>query len=152
MNTLALSTRLETLRRVRDTATELVSEEYSRKGTSELEATLDDTTSPHFPRSKAERVLESGGGTTSDAGSVPSKPSSKELGFRFTGDVGEYFGIWVVNVFLTIVTLGIYSAWAKVRTKRYLYGNTVLDGSPFDYDANPTAILKGRLIATFASV
>src|SRR5690606_13973374 len=30
--------------------------------------------------------------------------------FIFTGKAGEYFGIWIVNVLLTIVTLGIYSA------------------------------------------
>jgi len=67
--------------------------------------------------------------------------------FEFTGNAVEYFKIWIVNVFLSIVTLGIYSAWAKVRTKRYFYGNTLLDGSPFEYLADPVGILKGRLIA-----
>ena len=42
---------------------------------------------------------------------------------EFRGKTGEFFGIWIVNVFLTIITLGIYSAWAKVRTNRYFYGN-----------------------------
>lgn len=60
---------------------------------------------------------------------------------------GEYFKIWIVNIFLSILTLGIYSAWAKVRTKRYFYGNTRLDNSSFEYHAKPIAILKGRLIA-----
>ena len=53
--------------------------------------------------------------------------------FTFTGTAREYFGIWIVNVLLTIVTLGIYSAWAKVRRQRYFYGNTRLDGVPFEY-------------------
>lgn len=66
---------------------------------------------------------------------------------RFTGEGGEYFRIWIVNVFLSIVTLGIYSAWAKVRTKRYFYGNTYLDGSAFEYHATGIMILKGRIIA-----
>ncbi len=65
----------------------------------------------------------------------------------FSGSTGEYFGIWFVNLLLSIVTLGIYSAWAKVRTERYFYGNTTLAGSSFDYLADPIAILKGRLIA-----
>lgn len=65
----------------------------------------------------------------------------------FSGSTGEYFGIWFVNLLLSIVTLGIYSAWAKVRTERYFYGNTKLAGSSFDYLADPVAILKGRLIA-----
>lgn len=69
------------------------------------------------------------------------------LPFSFSGRAGEFFGIWIVNLLLSVVTLGIYSAWAKVRTKRYFYGNTKLDGSAFDYLASPIQILKGRLIA-----
>jgi uncharacterized membrane protein YjgN (DUF898 family) len=65
----------------------------------------------------------------------------------FTGKAGEYFGIWIVNLLLSIVTLGIYSAWAKVRRKKYFYNNTLLDGVGFDYHANPINILKGRIIA-----
>lgn len=65
---------------------------------------------------------------------------------RFTGQAGEYFRIWIVNVCLSIVTLGIYSAWAKVRRKRYFYGNTLLNDAAFEYLADPKAILKGRII------
>ncbi len=67
--------------------------------------------------------------------------------FHFTGNGGEYFRIWIVNLLLSIVTLGIYSAWAKVRRLRYFYGHTSLDGASFGYHASPMAILKGRLIA-----
>lgn len=67
--------------------------------------------------------------------------------FVFSGAGGEYFKIWIVNVLLSIVTLGIYSAWAKVRNKQYFYGNTTLDGASFEYTANPVRILLGRLIA-----
>jgi len=70
----------------------------------------------------------------------------QELPFVFTGSGFEYFRIWIVNVLLTIITLGIYSAWAKVRTKRYFYRNTKVDGSPFEYHARPIQILKGRLL------
>lgn len=66
---------------------------------------------------------------------------------RFTGSGGEYFKVWIVNLLLTIATLGIYSAWAKVRKMQYFYRNTEIDGSVFDYHGNPVAILKGRLIA-----
>jgi uncharacterized membrane protein YjgN (DUF898 family) len=67
--------------------------------------------------------------------------------FRFTGTGSEYFRIWVVNLLLSIVTLGAYSAWAKVRRMRYFYRNTRLDGSIFDYHGKPAAIFKGRLLA-----
>lgn len=72
--------------------------------------------------------------------------------FEFTGNTREFFRIWIVNVMLTVVTLGIYSAWAKVRTKQYFYGNTFLDGSAFAYTANPVNILKGRAIAVLLLV
>jgi uncharacterized membrane protein YjgN (DUF898 family) len=66
---------------------------------------------------------------------------------EFTGSAREYFRIWIVNLLFTLATLGIYSAWAKVRKKRYFYGSTRLDGASFDYFGSPKAILKGRLIA-----
>ncbi|MBP1853566.1 YjgN family protein [Rhizobium halophytocola] len=65
---------------------------------------------------------------------------------EFRGAAGEYFGIWIVNILLTIVTLGIYSAWAKVRRNRYFYGNTYVDGHAFDYHARGRQILIGRII------
>jgi len=71
----------------------------------------------------------------------------KEIPLEFTGKASEYFGIWIVNVLLTIITLGIYAPWAKVRNKKYLYGNTLLENSPFDFIANPVTILKGYLLA-----
>jgi uncharacterized membrane protein YjgN (DUF898 family) len=69
---------------------------------------------------------------------------------EFTGSAAEYFRIWVVNLFFSLVTLGVYSAWAKVRKKRYFYGATRLDGDSFDYFASPKAILYGRVIAVAA--
>jgi uncharacterized membrane protein YjgN (DUF898 family) len=66
---------------------------------------------------------------------------------EFTGAGAEYFRIWIVNLALTLTTLGIYSAWAKVRRLQYFYRNTALAGSSFDYHGNPLAILKGRVIA-----
>ena len=66
--------------------------------------------------------------------------------FMFHGTGTEYFKIWIVNIILSILTLGVYSAWAKVRRKQYFYGNTHLQNSSFEYLADPIKILKGRLI------
>lgn len=65
----------------------------------------------------------------------------------FTASGSEYFRIWIVNLALTIVTIGIYSAWAKVRSMKYFYRSTQVAGSVFDYHGSPLAILRGRLIA-----
>ena len=64
----------------------------------------------------------------------------------FTGAGSEYFRIWIVNLALTIATLGIYSAWAKVRRLQFFYRHTRLAGAGFDYHGDPIAILKGRLV------
>ena len=70
--------------------------------------------------------------------------------FRFHGNASEYFGIWIVNLCLTVVTLGIYAPWAKVRTRRYFAGNLAIGDSAFDYDADPMRILIGRGIVLAA--
>lgn len=64
----------------------------------------------------------------------------------FTGTAREYFGIWIVNLMLSIATLGIWSAWAKVRNRAYILGNTSVDGRPFGYHARGLQIFLGRLV------
>ncbi|MGE0079824.1 MAG: YjgN family protein [Thiohalomonadaceae bacterium] len=98
-------------------------------------------------RANTAHAADASGGTGEVAGTAEDAGQARTVPFEFSGRGGEFFRIWIVNVFLTILTLGIYSAWAKVRTQRYFYGNTRLDGVSFDYLANPLAILKGRLIA-----
>ncbi|BCH26364.1 YjgN family protein [Mesorhizobium sp. L-8-3] len=82
---------------------------------------------------------------TIDPSPRPAQQRVRREPFVFSGSTREYFGIWIVNVLLTIVTLGIYSAWAKVRRQRYFYGNTCLAGATFDYHARPRQILVGRI-------
>lgn len=79
--------------------------------------------------------------------SVTAEPVAAPQPFIFHGNGFEYFRIWIVNILLTIVTLGIYSAWAKVRNAQYFYGHTEVAGSRFAYLAKPITILKGRLVA-----
>jgi uncharacterized membrane protein YjgN (DUF898 family) len=76
-----------------------------------------------------------------------SEPQAHKESLQFHGRAGEYFRIWIVNLSLTILTLGVYSAWAKVRKNRYIYGNLEMAGSHFDYLAKPLIILRGRLLA-----
>ena len=69
---------------------------------------------------------------------------------EFTGRGSEFFGIWIVNIFLLILTLGFYAPWAKVRTNQYFYGHTQIDGASFQYLADPWVIFRGRLVAIIA--
>lgn len=65
----------------------------------------------------------------------------------FEGNGWEYFKIWIVNILLVVVTLGLYYPWAKVRNRRYFYANTSLDGRNFDYHATGKQLFVGYLIA-----
>ena len=71
---------------------------------------------------------------------------------KFKGQAGEYFGIWIVNLLLTVITIGIYGAWAKVRTKKYFSSNTEIDGHSFGYHATGWQILKGRILVALVSL
>lgn len=65
----------------------------------------------------------------------------------FEGSGFEYFKIWIVNILLTIVTLGLYYPWAKVRNRRYFAANSNLDGRNFEYHATGKQLFIGYLIA-----
>jgi len=89
-------------------------------------------------------ALAAGATLGGDAG--PPADADGTVPFEFHGKWEEFFKIWIVNVLLIVATLGIYAAWAKVRTRRYFYGNTRLFGHAFEYLANPKRILIGNLI------
>lgn len=74
-------------------------------------------------------------------------PAPQPQAIRFNGRGSEYFGIWIVNLLLTLITLGIYSSWAKVRRMQYFYRHTELAGSTFDFHGRPLRMFYGRLIA-----
>ena len=84
--------------------------------------------------------------SNADAAAGPSTAPTLYV-FEFRGTGKEYFRIWIVNLALTILTLGIFSAWAKVRTRRYFNGNTFVAGHAFEYHASAWRILIGRIIA-----
>lgn len=67
--------------------------------------------------------------------------------FRFEGTGFEYFKIWIVNILLTIITLGLYYPWAKVRTNRYFYANTTLQDRNFEFHATGKQLFIAHLIA-----
>lgn len=104
---------------------------------------MTDITADDLPAEPSLGAVQSATGTSD---------TRRRLPFEFRGNASEFFGIWIVNLLLSILTLGIYSAWAKVRTKRYFYGNTFVDDSAFEYHATPIQILIGRLIAVGAYI
>ncbi len=96
--------------------------------------------------------MTNAGDFANEAAHLPTEQPLAPERLSFTGKGSEYFSIWIVNLLLTIVTFGIYSAWAKVRRLRYFYDSTHLADSSFEYHGNPIAILKGRIIAVILIV
>lgn len=70
----------------------------------------------------------------------------KVYDIEFTASGSEYFRIWIVNMLLILLTLGLYLPWAKVRKLKYFYSNTWLDGHALDFHGEPRKMLRGTLL------
>lgn len=66
---------------------------------------------------------------------------------RFHGDGGKYFGILIVNLIFTILTLGLYYPWARAKNFQYLYGETEFAGSRFQFHGTGKEMFKGFIKA-----
>ena len=79
---------------------------------------------------------------------IPERQESvpRPLLIEFTGSGSEYFRIWIVNLLLTLVTVGLYLPWAKVRRLRYFYSNTLIDSDPLHFHGAPLQMFKGFVI------
>jgi uncharacterized membrane protein YjgN (DUF898 family) len=82
----------------------------------------------------------------SGPGSEP-PPVSSARHPTFHGNGGTLFGIHVVNVLLTLVTLGVYYFWAKTRIRAYLSGQTEIEGDRFAYHGTARELLLGTIKA-----
>ena len=65
----------------------------------------------------------------------------------FTGGVLEYYGVVILNALLTMITLGIYAPWAKVRKQRYFFSHTEFLDEGFQYLATGKQLFIGRIVA-----
>lgn len=74
------------------------------------------------------------------------QPPTYRMDVRFTGSGSEYFRIWIVNVLLLLVTLGLYWPWAKARRLRYFYANTVVGEHPLVFHGQGSSMFKGFLL------
>ncbi|HKW92640.1 MAG TPA: DUF898 family protein, partial [Methylomirabilota bacterium] len=77
-------------------------------------------------------------------GSPGSAPTRRPT---FHGTGGTLFGIHVVNVLLTIATLGFYYFWAKTRVRAFLLSQTAIEGDRFAYHGIARELLLGTLKA-----
>lgn len=76
----------------------------------------------------------------------PIASATRRARLRHQGEVFDLFGIYMVNMLLTIVTLGIYRFWAKTRIRRYLWSHTEFLEDRFEYTGSGKELLIGFLI------
>ena len=67
-------------------------------------------------------------------------------GLEFSGRGGEFVRVWIVNVLLTVVTLGFYTPFARRRTAQYFYSHTLVADSPLEFTAHNRGMVLGFLL------
>jgi len=65
---------------------------------------------------------------------------------EYVGTVGALLPIVLMNLLLTMITLGIYRFWAKTNIRKYLWGKTQFDGEAFEYTGRGGELFVGFLI------
>jgi uncharacterized membrane protein YjgN (DUF898 family) len=71
---------------------------------------------------------------------------ARELSVEFSASGSEYFRIWIVNLLLVVLTLGLYLPFAKARRLRYFYANTQVGGTPLAFHGDPWRMFRGYLV------
>lgn len=91
------------------------------------------------------RVAPRPAGAGGAPGSAAAEGEARRVEFHGTG--GALFGIHLVNTLLTLATLGVYYFWAKVKVRRYLFGQTEFEGDRFAFHGTGKELCLGTLKA-----
>lgn len=79
-----------------------------------------------------------------------SRTSWRGIHFGYRGNLKEFMKLYLVEMFLTIVTFGIYASWMQVKVNQYIRGNTRFGNVEFRFDGNGSDLfiikLKGVLL------
>ncbi len=84
------------------------------------------------------------GNSTTDSDSTDNGP--RNLSFHGTGRT--LFGIYLVNMLLSIATLGIYHFWGKAKVRRYLYSGSSFMNERFKYTGTGRELFMGKVRAS----
>lgn len=67
---------------------------------------------------------------------------------RHRSEVREVFNLWIVNLLLSILTLGLYSFWGRTKMRQLLWSRTSLLGDDFEYHGRGIELFVGFLVAS----
>jgi len=71
-----------------------------------------------------------------------SRTSWNSVHFKFTGRVKEAIKIYIKGIFLSIVSLGLYTPWFIVSIRKFLLDSTYLGNSKFNYTGTGRGLFK----------
>ncbi len=73
--------------------------------------------------------------------------SARSPALSYDGRLGELYGIFLMNLLWTVLTLGIFRFWAITRIRRYLWSRTRFQGERFEYTGTGGELFIGVLLA-----
>lgn len=71
---------------------------------------------------------------------------------EFASQWASWFGLALGNLFLTIITLGIFRFWARTRERRHLWAATIWGDEALEYTGRGQELLIGAILAFFALI
>jgi uncharacterized membrane protein YjgN (DUF898 family) len=79
---------------------------------------------------------------TQRGASIPRLPQGVviSLPVSFHASSADYAGLWLRNLILVLLTLGLYLPWARVNSQRFLFRHTLVAGHRLDYHATPRSL------------
>lgn len=103
---------------------------------------------PYMAQGGPPSMVEDAPPHMAQGGTLYAEPDGDQIHWlTFHGTGGSLFGIQIVNMFLTILTLGIYYFWGKSRVRSYLLSQTEFAGDRFAYHGTGKELLIGFLKA-----
>jgi uncharacterized membrane protein YjgN (DUF898 family) len=79
---------------------------------------------------------------STDAPAVPEPPVHR---LQFHGDGTSLFLLILKNLFLTVITLGVYAAWARAERRKYMWSSTEIAGQRLIFTGTGLELFKGYL-------
>ena len=65
----------------------------------------------------------------------------------YDGDIGDLFGVFLLNLIFTIITFGVFRFWAITRMRRYLWSHMRLEDTRFTYTGKGRELFFGFVLA-----
>lgn len=85
----------------------------------------------------------------SNSGSENKNHMKEDHKVTFHGNYKQFLGLSLYNILLTVITLGIYYPWAKCAIRKYLWQETEIAGSRFEWHGTGAEMFRGFIKAYF---